>query len=506
MEKSLEGKRILILQQRNWAVSIGHFLAKQLHREGCRLAAITLKKSTDAFIRSQTDVPYDLIISNDEVMENPKAHMNGETIGLGEICRDLGVDSIWPIVMTLRNHVRSYKDKFYYSFKQNVSDDEIVDYVKATYLYTKKVFQDFRPDLILTPNFVALPHIILNLYAKNRGIKMFGVTDTKIKGIYMFTYDHCDSRGPFFTRLEELNENRAMSQNAARVQQYIADFRQNFIKPTHFITADKHQTLYKTIRHELSPFRQIWNWYTQPNINHLNNLGITADYRPPRIILRDFYAEKRYRKFMNKFDYYPLKKIEKYVYFPLQFQPEASIDVIAPYFSNQIETARLIAMSLPDDYTLVVKEHPAMVGFRPPSYLEKIARTPNVKLIDYRIPSETILKNADLVISPNSTTLAEAAFYNKSAIQLGNLGTTLALPNVIRHTDVTTLSAAIKTALKRDLHTSEYEKRLENFVAAVYDTGFDVDYINIWEQGDPSGLALERLWRVYRKEIISNLI
>jgi len=54
----------------------------------------------------------------------------------------------------------------------------------------------------------------------------------------------------------------------------------------------------------------------------------------------------------------------------LQFQPEASIDVMAPFFSNQIETARQIAMSMPDDYVLVTKEHPAMVELRPPSYLE----------------------------------------------------------------------------------------------------------------------------------------
>ena len=35
----LKGKRILIFQQRGWALTIGHFLAKKLQAEGGRLAA-----------------------------------------------------------------------------------------------------------------------------------------------------------------------------------------------------------------------------------------------------------------------------------------------------------------------------------------------------------------------------------------------------------------------------------------------------------------------------------
>ena len=57
---------------------------------------------------------------------------------------------------------------------------------------------------------------------------------------------------------------------------------------------------------------------------------------------------------------------------PLQFQPEESIDVQAPRFNNMIELARQVAMSLPGDMTLIVKDHPGMFGFRNPKYLNKI--------------------------------------------------------------------------------------------------------------------------------------
>lgn len=505
MEPEFAGKRILILQQRRWAMSIGHYLAQKLQAEGCRLAALTLKRTTHEFITSQKEVAYDLIINNDEVMSDPKKYLENEKITLKEICDGLGVDSIWPIVMTLRNHVRSYKDKFYYGFKQNVSDEDIIEYVKATYKYIKIIFNDFKPNFIIAPNFVSLPHIMLELFARQQGVKMLCITDSKIKNLYMFSYDHNDAQTPLVERVKLLNEKRAVSPNAERAKRFIAEFRQNFISPTNSLDLKNKKTWFKRLRGELRPWREIFLWYAKPQKNVLQSTGITPDYRPPSIILRDHFCAKKYKKFMANYNYCKLENIGKYIYFPLQFQPEATIDVIAPYASNQIETARQVAMSLPDDYTLVVKEHPAMVGYRPPSYIEKVDRTPNVKLIDYRIPSEEVLRNAAMVISPNSTSLFEAAMYCKPAIQFGNLGTTLCLPNVFKHTDMTTLSAKIKKTLALDLRSQDYEQKLENFVSAAFDAGFDVDYVGIWEQGAKSKEEIEKFWNIYKKEIISKL-
>lgn len=503
----LKNKRILIFQQRMWGINIGHFLAKKLQEEGCKLAALTLKKTTHNFFINQKEVKYEYIISNDEVMAKPKEYLKGDIFSLQEICETLGIDTIWPIISTLRNHVRSYKDKYYYGFKQNIPDEEIIDYVMAVFKYIKNLFNDFGPDIIIAYNFGTLPHIMFNLYAKKRGVKMFGVTDSKIRGYHIFSYHYHNNEGDFWSRVDELNTGKADSKNHSKANNYIKEFRENFKKPKNFDLfekeSDKKISLLKKIKHELFPYKQILLWYLRgPSKNYLKNLGISIDYKPPRIILRDHYCHKKYKRFMEKFIYYPLDKVGKYIYFPLQIQPEATMDVMAPYFNNQIETARQVAMSLPDDYTLVVKEHPAMVGLRPPSYIDKVARTPNVKFIDYRISSEEVLKKCALVISPNSTTIAEAAFLNKPAIQLGDLGTTLKLPNVFKHTDMTTLTAKIKEVLKADLNNDNYEKRLENYVTAAFDTGFDINYSDIWSKGRTD--YLKALWDVYRKEVIKN--
>jgi len=497
--KELEGKRILILQQRGWATTIGKMLATHLHAEGARLAALTLKRTTHEYILNQKAVPYEMIINNDEIMAEPEKYIGNNPPSLTVICHELGVDSVWPIVMTLRNHVRTYGEQYYYAYRQNVQDEQIVQYVQAVYLYIERIFKKFGPELILTPNFVSLPHVMLSLYAKRHGVNMIGVTDSKVRSVFLFTHGHNDDCGALFERLQEL-KNGERSPSEGRAAKYIDDFRKSY-KPTTY-AVQKKSTLLRKLRRELSPMRAIFNWYTKPRINYLPNLGVTLDYRPPKIILRDFYAEKKYRKYMERFEYYPFDKLNKYIYFPLQFQPEASIDVIAPFFSNQLETARLVAMSLPDDYTLAVKEHPAMLGFRAPDFLEKISRTPNIKLIDYRISSDTVIKKSAMLVCTNGTTLAEAAFYNKPAIQMGNLGTTTVLPNVSKHTDMTTLAAAIKEHLTFNADSPEYERSLRNYVSATYDVGMEYDYIQAWENGNADENAL---WQPYLKEIVKNL-
>lgn len=508
MAQSLKNKKILIFQQRGWAFTIGHFLAKKLQDEGASLAAFTIKPTTHQFVINQKEVSYELVISSDEIKSRPEKYLSGDRYPLSEICDALGVDSIWPFVAAARNHVRSYKDKFYFGFKQNVSDEEIVNYVMALYKCIKNVFENFKPDLIISPNFVTLHHLMFNLYAKKKAVPMIALTDSKISGNYFFSESFCHDKGEFFDRLEALNSGRATSQNIEKAKKYIADFRKNFKKPEgaeYWNPGSHEKTLWQKFRHFLSPFYHIVRWYIDKPINYWESIGISIDYKPPSIILRDHFAYDRYLKFTRNYKYYPFEKLDKFVYFPLQTQPEESIDVSAPFFNNQIEVARQVAMSLPDDYTLVVKEHPTMVGMRSPSYLEKIDHTPNVKLIDYRIPSQEVLKKARLVICPVGTTIAEAAILKKPVIQLGNLGITLKLPNVSRHTDMPTLSQKIKEVLNANLETKEYEQKLENFVAAVFDIGLEINYSVMWEKGKDLERQ-EELWNFYKKEIYKRLI
>lgn len=489
----------MIFQQRDWAKRIGHFLAKKLQAEGCELAALTFKKTTHKFITGQDEVKYQFIENVDAIWEDPKKTLAGEEISLDQICDHLGLDSIWPLIYCDRWLAYSYGRKFYYSFRKNVPDEFMTTYIKAHYKVVRDLLEKFKPDLIIMAGYVYEGHILLGRLGEINNIPNIAIADAKVPGYNIFVHDYLVKKGSLTRRVKELNSGIAQSENFNKASNFIEEFRKEFKHPVYITESPKISWL-KKIKSELAPYKHVYNWYTKKKlrVNNIESVGPTIDYRPPRIILRDFYCKKKYKRFADKYSYFPFDKVGKFVFFPLQFTPEASADLICPLFNNQIETARQIAMSLPSDYTLVVKEHPAMVGLRTPSYLEKVALTPNVKLVDYRIPTERILKKTDLVISAYSTTIFEAALYKKPAILLSDSGIFSLMPNVFKHSDMSSLSAKIKEVLDARLNIEEYEKKLTNYIAAVFDVGFNFNYGKAWEKG---GEDLEIFWNLYKTEI-----
>jgi hypothetical protein len=473
-----DGSRILIFQQRGWGVRIGHHLARRFQEDGCAVGALVFKKSTERFVRDQREVTYRWVGNYSSLLDDPAAHRGPSPPSLDEVCAGLGVCSVWPLVQSMRILVKSYRDRYGYGFKQHASDEQIATMLQAIYLLLRRALDEFQPHIIISPNFVALPHLMMGLMARQRGIPMFGVTDSKVRGLSVFVHDHLDRTGPFIERIEALNAGE-VSPSAERAEAYIATNRQRLVQP---------EAMEAFVAHRPSAYRQLRLLARElraslRNEDAILSLGITEDGRTPRYVLRDFMAHRVNARAARAFPYHRLEEAGAYAFFPLQYQPEESLDVHAVRFNNQLETARQVAMSLPGDMTLVVKDHPAMEGRRPRSYLEKLSRTPNVKLVDHRIPSERLLRGARLLVGASGTAFAEAAMLGLAAIQLGDLGTIRLLPNVTHHADVTTLEGRISEVLAMPPGGEDYERRLRNYVAAAYDVGFNDDYYALWERG-----------------------
>jgi hypothetical protein len=491
---------ILMLLQRGWGKGVGHFLAKRFAAEGYRLAGVTFKKSAHEFHRSQREVRYEYLINNDVVLENPEAFLAGEDFTLEEITATLGIDSIWPLIFATRDIARSYRKGFYYSNRQELPDEQLLLYAKAVFKYMRELFREVAPDVVVAPVFTDLPHLMLYHFARMKGVPTVMVMDTKVSGVWTPVNDPYGKSGAFLDRIDALNAG-AKSENAAKARKYLNEFREAYRQPDYmatFMARSGDKSFYKKTREFLAPFRRIAEYYFRPHTDRNRTVGPTIDWRPPSIILRDYFQSKQYARGEEKFPYYSPEKLGKFVYFPLQSQPEATIDVLAPLFYNQIEVARAVALSLPGDYTLVVKDHPSMYGLRSPAFLRDLAETPNVKLVHFRVPHEKLIKESSLVVSLSGTSLAEAGFYQRPAIQFGELGTTEKLPNVIKHSDFGTLAKTLKEHLNADVSSAAYERKIEQYVAAAFDTGYEVDYWGTWE-GDPRGLELT--WKMFKEGV-----
>src|SRR5690606_10518871 len=98
-----------------------------------------------------------------------------------------------------------------------------------------------------------------------------------------------------------------------------------------------------------------------------------------------------------------------FVLYAMQIQPEASLDVMASWYANQVELVRALARGLPLTHDLYVKEHPAALGTRPVRHYRQIASIPGVRLIEPGTNSFCLLEHASAVISVTGTILYEAA-------------------------------------------------------------------------------------------------
>ncbi|HEY0941089.1 MAG TPA: DUF354 domain-containing protein [Steroidobacter sp.] len=109
-----------------------------------------------------------------------------------------------------------------------------------------------------------------------------------------------------------------------------------------------------------------------------------------------------------------------YVLFGLHLQPESSIDVWAPFFSNQIWVIELLARSIPPSHKLLVKIHKSDVANYSREQLERMQSFPGVELVRPFADTRSFIERADLVVSIQGTMGLEAALLGKPVIMLGD--------------------------------------------------------------------------------------
>jgi lipid A disaccharide synthetase len=159
-------------------------------------------------------------------------------------------------------------------------------------------------------------------------------------------------------------------------------------------------------------------------------------------------------------------------------------------------------MNLPNDYTLVVKDHPEMHGKRSPSYLEKLLRTPNVKLIHHSISGLECLKKCDFLIAATGTTCWEAALLKKPTILLGKLGTHILLPNVKTINNYNEISNIIlKFEKDNNFFFHNYDENLLKIISASRDEIFDCNYSKLWSTKYSSDLDIDKIYKKFTKAI-----
>lgn len=158
-----------------------------------------------------------------------------------------------------------------------------------------------------------------------------------------------------------------------------------------------------------------------------NELGIKQNtlYDPTTIKSSMSRKKKRWSEKFNRFYYHRLKKKTQeevlqspFIYIPLHKQPEASIDVIGRYYEDQKVNILNIWRVLPDNWKIVVKEHPTAIGDRGFSFYRDLLKYEDILIVDEKASSYTLTIESECVVTVSGTAAYEAGLIGKKAITL----------------------------------------------------------------------------------------
>ncbi|WP_445721064.1 capsular polysaccharide export protein, LipB/KpsS family [Flavobacterium sp.] len=111
---------------------------------------------------------------------------------------------------------------------------------------------------------------------------------------------------------------------------------------------------------------------------------------------------------------------QNFVYYPLQYTPESSINVPNPYYVDQLRSIDEIRYSLPKNTILIIKEHPAKYGLRDVEFYKNVLKRSHVKFVDITFTSKELINKSICTVSITGTAALEAFIYKKPSILLGN--------------------------------------------------------------------------------------
>ena len=169
---------------------------------------------------------------------------------------------------------------------------------------------------------------------------------------------------------------------------------------------------------------------------------------------------------------------KKYVFFPMHADLESTTIYYGFPHRNQFDLIEFIALSLPEDMYLYVKEHPGHQGSFAFQNFWRMNSIGNIKIIPSNENSLNLIKNSQICAVINSSVWFEALLYEKALITFGK-GIYSGFEISYEVTDLFNLDNVIKQALENEIPK---DKRI-NFLNAVYSLSFPHRYYYyLWDQ------------------------
>lgn len=365
-------------------------------------------------------------------------------------------------------------------YRRRYTDDELLFILQRGCERMEQVFDELRPDVLVGFICVTMLDYLAYLFARARGVRVLNLRPTRVADYVSFNSTLNDPSPEFARRFAQLADG-ATSPNAEKARAHIARVREQdgryegvvspSDKPALRLTSNRgpvlgraagslrnyleYRAIARTDNHVPNPLRSLWF------------AGLVNPWRA-RLARRNLRSR-----------YLPSDRLAglRYIFYPLHTEPEVSLLVYGRPYVNQIEILRWLAMSLPADAVLVVKEHPWMVGKRSMGAYRKMLDIPRVHLVDPSLNARALIQSAAMVAVVTGSVALEAAILRKPVVTFGDCPYNLLPPDMVRRCeDPRQLPRLVSDMLARFCCD---DNALQRYVSAVMDTGARVNLYSI---------------------------
>lgn len=366
-------------------------------------------------------------------------------------------------------------------YRRRFTDDELLCILQAGIEAVEDLFDRVQPDLVIGFICVTMLEYLVYLVARARGIRVFNIRPTRVADRVTLSSTLNDPDPDFVAAFERALETPSAWREEAKA--FLARVRENHGRYEGAVRPSDRPAL-RLNQQKRPPWAvaaRVWgNWRTYRggparHDNHVPDpvraLAFAALVNP----LRARGAARQLRDAMVR----PGGLPHRYAFYPLHTEPEVSLLVYGRPFVNQIEILRSLAMSLPADMTLVVKEHPWMVGKRSRGAYRKMLGIPRLRFAPPHLDARDLISDADLIAVVTGSVALEAAILGKPVLTFGDCPYN-ALPDTMvqRCTDPRHLPSQIRNLLSFG-ETPPDDGILEAYVAAAYETSKSLNLYSV---------------------------
>lgn len=349
---------------------------------------------------------------------------------LKEFEKRLGINpGLFGGIVSDRRLFMGYKNTFSQDYRRRFSDQNLLKIMQKFLIEIDDLFNKFKPDLVVSFQCVTLIDYLLAIFAKEKKIRYLNLRPTKINNRVMFASTVNDPPPEICKFYEELIASDGSEYDFEIIDSFVSNYRKELKFYEGVVLPSLNPT--NKINFNISILGKIKNFIS--NIFSFYRYKYFRDNQISSPVLRSIYIglinplrAKKINYFLkNKYIKQEQLSELKYIFFPMHTEPEVSLLVHGKPFINQIELIRMIAISMPIDTVLVIKEHPWMIGKRSLNYYKKILNIPRVKIARPDIVSRDLITNAKLITVITSSISLEGVILKKPCITFGDCMTNL---------------------------------------------------------------------------------